>query len=173
MWHLHHDFLGHPCTRSNRSALYRGPGGRVVQRLTRPKPCDRVRPTAFTDGVRDGVTAVLRRRGIDHAPVGGSTSWLWCLGGPDLYRRPLPDDHEDYFDPHTCIDLNVWVCAEHQVFSADLYPFDLVDEVVDSEPPHRRSSTPQPLAADSGEATSRFLIELEQWLDRILVEPES
>jgi len=112
---------------------------------------------------------MLARRGVQYDPVGEGGSWLWCLGGPDLYRRPFPESYEDCAVDDSCLDLNVWVCDEHRIVTADLFPYDLVPETGGSSIEDPRRSTPIPLGQDGAVAAKEFLHRLEAWLGEILI----
>ena len=114
--------------------------------------------------LRDQVTALLRRHGIDYQPVGDNNSWLWCLGGPELYRNPDPEAAD------TCVDLHLNVCDEHKAISVDLWPYDLIPETGGTGPDDPRQASTLPLG-DSDQVVSAVMDRFEPWLDQILVLP--
>ena len=115
---------------------------------------------------------MLARRGVHYDPVGEVGSWLWCLGGPELYRLPLPSGYEDCEVEDSCLDLNVWVCDQHRILTVDLFPFDSVPEAGGTSIDDPRLSTPVHLGQDGATAAKEFLRRLEAWLDEILVLPD-
>jgi len=122
----------------------------------------------LSTSIRDNVTSILSARSIDYHPVGDDGSWLWCLGGPDLYRKPMQSGDEDFADSNMCLDLHIWVCEQHEVLCAELYPYDLVPESGGSSIDDPRRSQPIVLDQDAHLAAIDFLARLETWLDRIL-----
>ena len=152
-WRIHSSFVDLPCKAET--------GFRAM--FSRPW-CDGVDRTGATDAIRNGVTALLARRGIDSRPVGDDGEWLWCLGGPDLVKG---EAHAEYAEQDMCVDLNLWACARHQVISAEVFPFDLAPHWKSIESPHAAGSAPIELGADD-DPVEAFLPHLEDWLDSIL-----
>lgn len=127
------------------------------------------------EAIADVVTTMLLTRGIDYPPAAGDNRWLWCLGGPELYRRPFPegvDGLETHLNADTCVDLNLYVCDEHEVVSVDVFPFDLVPEWGGSGPDDPRQSESVALGSRS-QAAAAVPDRVEGWLDRVLMWPTS
>ncbi|MGI9607960.1 MAG: hypothetical protein ACR2P0_17660 [Acidimicrobiales bacterium] len=161
-WQLSHHFVGMTCDRAMRLSRF--------GRAKRPT-CPHVGGAGVGEAIADSITALLLRRGIDYPPAAGGNTWLWCLGGPDLYRRPLPADFDEQnLGAETCLDLNLYVCDRHKIVSLELFPFDLVPEYGGSGPGNPRQSTPIGLGADAA-AVAGLLERAEPWLDEILEFP--
>lgn len=164
-WQLTHRFVGSPCERG--AVLRLGSRGRWTRRRGR---CPHDKGSGLGAALAEEVTAFLRSRGIDCQPAAGGNTWLWCLGGPDLYRRPFPYGFDDLDTSDTCVDLNLYVCDLHHAVSVELYPYDLIAERGGSSPDDPRHSESVELG-DIEQVPAAVLDRLEPWLDEVVAWP--
>lgn len=142
-WTLNHNFVDHPC-----------PAGL-------PKRCW-TRSEGVSTQLRDEITRMLRSIDNQYQPVGERGEWLWCLGGPDLYR-------EDGVTQEGCVDLHLSVCEKHQVVSVHLFPYDLVPESGGSSISDPRQATPISLPSNAtSDLVTNVCARVESWLNSIL-----
>jgi len=143
-WTLNHNFVDHPC-----------PAGS-------PRRCGN-RSEAISAQLRDEITRILRSIDNQYHPVGERGEWLWCLGGPDLYR-------DNRVAQEGCVDLHLSVCETHQVVSVHLFPYDLVPESGGSSLTDPLQATPIALPCDTTSDTiASVCARVEDWLNSILV----
>ena len=155
-WRLVHHYLNDLCTSG--FPLRRGP----FPSKRRP-PCPADHGSDVSVALPAALADLLQRRGLDHGYGPTSNSMLYCLGGPELYRRPEECD----VDNSSCIDLVLNVCDEHKTISVDLYPYDLVPERGGSGPDDPRRS--EPIVLDAGsDVVTQVIARVERWLADIV-----
>ena len=161
-WTLIHSFLNDTCVHGvplRRASL---PGSMTRQRAG---GCPVDHETPVSTDLPAAVAELLHRRGINNSFGPPANDMLYCLGGPDLYRRREEADASD----DTCVDLVLKVCDQHQTISFDLYPYDLVPERGGSGPNDPRQSSTITLPAH--DPVDKVLELVEEWLNRILLLP--
>ena len=159
-WQLVHHFVGSPCERG--AVLRSGPGGRWRRRSGQ---CPFDEGSGVGPAIVEAVTGMLLGRGHDYPPVGENGKWLWCIGGPDVFRHPPPDQVE--ISPDVCVDLHVYACDRHRVVSVETEGFDLVAEWGGTSPADPRQSNPIDLGEDPTAAIAEAIARIEPWLDDI------
>jgi len=170
-WQLTHCYLDAPC--SSGAPLVALPttlAERLVCWRSKPRTCEKDLGLGIGVALRREIDDLLSRRGFPSDSPPGGSPWLWCLGGPEIYRQPLSE--EDQLDLHedSCVDLNLYVCETHQTVSAQVDRIDAVPEFGGSGPEDPRQSSSISLG-DTEQAVEAAMALLTEWLDSEIISP--
>lgn len=115
--------------------------------------------------LRDTTTAVLAAYGIEYRPSSGDTDWLWCLGGPDLFRVPS----QEHIEQNMCVDLHIAVCEVHQAVDTRIEGVDIIPSSGGGTgPDDPRRARPVSLGYAVDEVIDAFEARLRRWLPEVL-----
>lgn len=97
-WYLHHCFVGAPCNQGTpliaaRPTLMPRTFQRWASGRSR-RSCNQDLRLGIGVSLQNQMDDLLVSRGFESVATSGGSPWLWCLGGPEVYRQPLTEEDQ-------------------------------------------------------------------------------